>query len=833
MRYLFVFCVLFFIQGILYAQPAPSPEQFLGYKVGAKFTLHSRILAYFEAVEKARPSRLKIEKYGTTNEGRDLELAFIGLPENLKNLESIRLNNLGMAGLVSGNNPLMQDAPAIVWLSYNVHGNEPASSEAAMLSLYALTDDTNAKTQSWLKNTIVIIDPCMNPDGRDRYVNWYNSVVGKNFDANPQSREHSEPWPRGRSNHYYFDLNRDWAWQTQKETQQRMIKYNEWLPQVHVDFHEQSYNQPYYFAPAAEPFHEAITPWQREFQIEIGKNNARYFDANGWLYFTKERFDLFYPSYGDTYPIYNGAIGMTYEQGGINAGLGVKTADGDTLTLTDRALHHFTASLATVETSSLNATKLVREYKKYFDNNKNAQGSQYKTYVLTSKDANRLQELAILLKNNGIQFGITSSKSFKGYNYFSGKEESFVNEGYQLAVSAYQPGSVMVKVLFEPKTYLSDSATYDITAWSLPYAYGIKAYAVKDKLEISNYVLPAAATAVQSNYGILIPYTSFNASKVLASLLAQGVKVRFSEKPFVHNGKKYDAGTLIVLKGNNIEKWNDITNEACMKFNVQGDKVESGFVEKGADFGSPDVKFIKPPKVALLSGAQSYSLNTGEVWNFFDQVLNYPLTQINADEINRADLNNYDVLILPNGNYRLFKDKPVLDKLEAFVKKGGKIIAMENAVAQMADMGWGMKLKEEKTDENEKNDQDYSLLKKYGDRERDELMQSVSGAIYKVDLDSTHPLGFGYPAFYYTLKQNEQVYEFIKDGWNVGVIKQDNYVAGFVGNKLKQKLRNALIFGVEEKGNGSVVYLSDNPLFRLFWENGKMLFSNAVFLVGQ
>src|SRR5260221_1856021 len=228
---------------------------------------------------------------------------FIASNENIGRLEEIRKNNLRLAGIESTASPAITNMPVIVWLSYNVHGNEPASSEAAMQVLFDMVDPANTHTKAWLRNTVVIIDPCLNPDGRERYINFYNSVKAITPDANPMSREHSEPWPAGRTNHYYFDLNRDWAWQTQKETQARLALFNQWLPQIHVDYHEQGYNAPYYFAPAAEPFHRDITKWQHDFPNIIGKNNAKYFDRNGWLYFTKQEYDLLYPSYGDTYPI--------------------------------------------------------------------------------------------------------------------------------------------------------------------------------------------------------------------------------------------------------------------------------------------------------------------------------------------------------------------------------------------------------------------------------------------------------------------------------------------------------------------------------------------------
>jgi hypothetical protein len=826
--------LLLLCSSTIMSQSLQSPEQFLGYQVGTRYTRHHRIVEYFRSVAQARPDMVKLEKYGETNEGRELLLAFVSTPDNIQRLQSIQQNNQRLAGTARDKAaPVVANAPAIVWLSYNVHGNEPSSSEAALLTLYALTDPANTQTKEWLKNTVVVIDPCINPDGRDRYVNWFNSVVGKDKNANPVSREHAEPWPGGRSNHYNFDLNRDWAWQTQVETRQRLKKYNEWLPQVHVDFHEQGYNEPYYFAPAAEPFHEVITPWQRDFQNLIGRNNARYFDQNGWLFFTKERFDLLYPSYGDTYPIYNGAIGMTFEQGGHSrGGLAVVNEDGDTLTLVDRAQHHYTTSLSTVETASKNQQKLISEFKQYFDDSRSGKIGEYKTYVLTAADENKLRAVTQLLDRNGVEWGVVNNKNFRGFNYISGKEEAFADEGFHIAVSAYQPKAVMAKVLLEPRTVVTDSNTYDITAWSVPYAYGVKAYAVKEKLDVGNgWRTATEITPVNATYGMLIPYQSFNSAKLLADMLKQGVKVRFAEKPFTYQGKNYDRGTLIVLKTSNAPGWNDIANKACIKHHVQPVLLETGFMDKGADMGSPDVKIINgAPKVALLTGEQASSLGAGEVWHYFDQQLEYPINLINVSDLGRVNLRDYQVLIVPDGYYRSLGDKPTTDKLKDFVRGGGKLIAMENAVSLMAGGEWGIKNKDDKSGEDKG---EYANLRKYGDRDKGYLSASIPGAIFKLDLDNTHPLGFGYPDYYYTLKQDAALYDFMKDGWNVGVLKKDAHVSGYVGYKLKSKLKDATLLGVQDMGGGSVVYFSDNPLFRNFWENGKLLFANAVFLVGQ
>jgi hypothetical protein len=810
--------------------------------VGTHYTPHYKILNYVRSLAQAKPDMVKIEKYGETYEGRDLLVIYVASPENLKNLESIRQNNLALSGLSNNKTTIpASGSPAIVWLSYNVHGNETSSSEAAMLTLYSLVDPANASTKEWLKNTLVIIDPCINPDGRDRYVNWFNSVVGQNYNTDPLAREHVEPWPGGRTNHYNFDLNRDWAWQTQKETKQRMAKYNEWLPQIHVDFHEQSINNPYYFAPAAEPFHEVITPWQREFQNIIGRNNAKYFDQNGWLFFTKERFDLFYPSYGDTYPLYNGAIGMTFEQGGgPRGGLGVTTGSGEVLTLVDRVTHHYTTGLSTIEMASQNAARLVTEYKKFFDDSRAGKGNPVKTYVLTSDNAAKINSIANLLQLNKIEFGTLANKPFKGLNYITGKQENGSLKKYNIAVSSSQSKSVLARVLLEPKSKLVDSITYDITAWSLPFAFNVDAYAVSEAVSLAPYQASVSAKQLPaSTYGYLIPYNSINSVKVLGQLLKQGVKVRLTEKPFSFNQKQYDRGTLIVLQKTNPANLQTVLNVLAVKNDVEIEAVSSGFMDKGPDFGSPDVRPVRIPKVALLTGEQSSSLGAGEVWHLFEQQLDYPITLINATELGRTSLKNYNVLIVPDGNYRNLTDKNVTDKLREFVSSGGNLIAMENAVKQLASGDWGIKLKEDKEDKEDKKDDrkddkaDYSSLKRFENRELDDLRKSIPGAIYKVQLDNSHPLAFGFDSTYYTLKQDPDVYEFLKDGWNVGVLKKDNYVTGFAGAKVKSQLKDGLVFGVVNIGTGSVVFFADDPLFRHFWESGKLLFLNSVFLVGQ
>lgn len=821
-----------------FLQHALSPESFLGYKTGSRFTAHYKIAGYFKAIAQAYPEMVKVEKYGETFEGRELLLAYVSSPQNMQRLEEIRTNNLRMAGTLkdkSDKSIANENQVAIVWLSYNVHGNEPSSSEAAMETIFSLIDPTNARTKEWLKNTVVIIDPCLNPDGRDRYVNWYNSMKGSQPNADPQSREHNEPWPGGRSNHYNFDLNRDWAWQTQIETQQRMVMYNRWLPQVHVDFHEQYFNSPYYFAPASEPFHEVITPWQREFQTTIGKQNAKYFDEKGWLYFTKETFDLFYPSYGDTYPLYNGSIGMTYEQGGHSrGGLSVVTNSGDTLTLEDRVLHHLTTGLSTIEVASLHAKKLVAEFKQFFDNSRLGKGSSFKGYILTSNNASSISNLAKLLELNGIEYGTVGNVAkLRGIDYSNFKEGEVKLKTFNIAISSNQPRSVLAKVLLEPKSSLPDSLTYDITAWSLPYVYNVDAYALNTAIQILPFQNPVVQKTLPiSNYGYLIKYNSINSVKTIAQLLKNRIKIRYSEKPFTYKEHIYERGTIIVLQKGNPPNLADLLNEQSVLNGTEIEAVSTGFMEKGPDFGSADIKVLKTPKVALLTGEQVSSLAAGEVWHLFDRQLDYPLSLINISDAGRIDLSNYNVIIMPDGSYKSIGDKSITDKLKQFITNGGTLIAMEGAVQQIAsNVDWGFKLKDDKDDK--KDTSEYHLLKRYENRERDAVVNNIPGAIYKIQMDNSHPLAFGYPGYYYSLKQDQSVYEFLKDGWNVGVVKKDSYTTGFAGNKVKAHLKDGVVFGTVNLGSGTIVIMADNPLFRQFWDGGKLLFCNAVFLAGN
>ncbi len=827
-----------------YSQKILSPEEFLGYPLGSRFTPHFRVVDYFYHISN-NSTQVLVEKYGETYEHRPLILAFISNKENIQNLEIIRQNNLKLAGIVEGN--FSGKGPAILWLSYNVHGNESVSTEASLATLYALANTEDQEKQKWLQNTVIIMDPVVNPDGRERYVNFYYQYGNKSPNPNPDSKEHREPWPGGRANHYLFDLNRDWAWQTQKESQQRLKVYNNWLPQVHVDFHEQGFNDPYYFAPAAEPLHEAITRWQRDFQEEIGKNHSRYFDQNNWLYFTKERFDLLYPSYGDTYPTYNGAIGMTYEQGGSGrAGLAVITAEKDTLTLRDRILHHYTTGISTIEISSIHADNLLREFEKFFRDGKSNPSSSYKSYVIKNpENSNKIRDLMEFLDKMGIRYGHGRAvKSLKGFEYSSKSNKSFSTQENDLIISAFQPKSALLQVLFDPNPHLTDSVTYDITSWSLPYVYDLETYATSTKINVEKDVVRNSVPKLPKEnkpYAYISEWNSLNHQKFLSNLLAAGVKVRHTKEPFQIDGRNYSEGSLVITRSGNAglgSSFDEIIIEEAYKLNINIQPTATGMVARGKDFGSSAVKLLHAPNVAVLSGKDISSLAFGEIWHYFEQDINYPITIIDTDYFKEINLSTYDVLILPSGDYNAAFTGEKMEPLKMWIKNGGTLILMEEALAFFAGKEEFELQKYPGKEENKENKEEEIALPKipelYKNKTRKEISNYALGGIFKISLDNSHPLGYGYPTYYYTLKNNADGYHYLEKGWNVGTIKDENsLMSGFVGSKVKEKIKENLVFGVQEMGKGSIVYMVDNPLFRSFWYNGKLIFANAVFMVGQ
>ncbi|MEM8897413.1 MAG: M14 family metallopeptidase [Bacteroidota bacterium] len=829
----------------VFSQSVPSPAEFLGYELGEKFTYHHKILAYIDAVAASSEAVTAME-YGQTHERRPLKLAVITAPENMRQLDAIRKSNLQHAKLEAGE-PAMDQVP-IIWLSYSVHGNEAVCSEAAMETLYLLASQKADGASSWLKDMIIIMDPCLNPDGRDRYTNWYNGYQHAMVNPNPAAMEHIEPWPGGRLNHYLFDLNRDWAWQTQLESQLRMPMYQQWMPQVHADFHEMGKNSPYFFAPAAKPYHAIITPWQREFQELIGRNHAKYFDEEGWLYFSKEVFDLLYPSYGDTWPTFNGAIGFTYEQGGsASAGVSVTTDIGDTLTLKERIAHHVTAGLSTVETSYENRERLMREFNSFFSPTQKSLNSPYHTFVISaSNNSDKLAALADLLDKQNISYTAASGNTrTSGFDFQTRTERSInIAEG-DMMVSVEQNMGKMVQALFEPTTYLEDSVTYDMTAWALPYVYGLEAYATDSRPVVTSREFSleeiSSASATGNPYAMVMEWGDLADVKFLAAAFQKGMRARQSTNDFRIGNDRFSRGSLVFLRTDNPSSTFQADLSALA--NEHGRKltsVNTGYADEGRDFGSSSVRPLKAPKVAIVGGDGTSPLALGELWHHFEQELKYPVTllQLKYLSYGALDLNQFDVIVLPSGNYREH-----VSTLTAYSQAGGTLVVLERAIGSFGsggEEGAGTALarsieataEEGGGGEGEEEVDPEVYLKTYNEQERSNLSNYVAGSIYRVDLDETHPLAFGLGDHIHLVKRNSTVYPYFRSGgWNVGAFKPGAHTAGFTGYKLKKRLEHSLAVGVERSGSGQIIYMTDSPLFRGFWHQGKLLFGNAVFMM--
>ena len=812
---IFVFCF-----SSINAQSVQSPSEFLGYKLGTRFTRHHQVIAYFKYVSEASKS-VSIEKYGDTNENRPLYVSYISSEENITNIEKIREDNLKRTGIKEGS-PTTE--VGIVWMSYNVHGNEASSTEAAMITLYNLI----TKKQDWLKNTIVIIDPCINPDGRDRYANWYNQIKSSPYNTNPDVIEHNEPWPSGRPNHYLFDLNRDWAWATQIETQQRLKIYNKWMPHIHVDFHEQFINIPYYFAPGAEPFHEIISDWQRNFQTEIGKNHAKYFDEKGWRYFTKESFDLLYPSYGDSYPTFMGAIGMTYEQAGHGkAGLGIIIDNKTELSLKDRIEHHTTTGLSTVEVASKNNTKMIEEFEKFFDNSKLTN----KSYVLKGSPE-KIKQVIKLLNKHEIKSYFADQQNVKAFDYQANTNKTIKISKNDLIVTTNQPKGKMVTVLFEKETRLSTPITYDITAWSIPYAYGLQGFSSKSVIALSQDTTNKEeniSNLINKNaYAYINKWNEVSDAAFLGDLLQKKINVRFSRTNFTVEGNSFEKGTLIILRGENrhLSNFDDTIVKIADKANKKLNSSKTGFVDTGSDFGSSKVSLIKQKNIAVLTGKGTDSKSFGEIWHFFETQLKYPLNVIDTGNLKQIEFPKYQVLILPEGYTAKEND---LKAITSFATSGGTVIAIGSSLKSFADKK-DFLLKKKKTEEK-KDSLGANNLIAYNKREIENIKKRISGSIFKSIVDNTHPMGFGYETSYYNLKLNSSSYKLLEKGVNVGYFpKKANSISGYAGEKALKNIPNSLLIGVETKGKGKLIYMVDNLLFRSFWENGKLFFANAIFL---
>ncbi|WP_026998745.1 M14 family zinc carboxypeptidase [Eisenibacter elegans] len=822
----------------LNAQSLLSPDDFLGYPLGQRFTPHHRVVAYFEHVAERSPS-VVLEYYGQTYEGRLLIAAFVGAEPLIQSREDIRLHNRIITGLDQGSAP-GQHRP-IIWLSYNIHGNEASGTEAAMRTLYTLASAPTAEIQAWLGEMLVVIDPCENPDGRDRYAIWHAQAVGKRGNGHIAAWEHHEPWPGGRFNHYIFDLNRDWAWQTQQESRARTRLIGQWMPHVHVDFHEMGVFSQYFFPPSASPYHPALSDWQREFPQYLGETIAQYFDQSNQLYFTKEVFDLFYPSYGDTWPSYQGALGYTYEQSGSGRGSTATYRGQDTLTLERRLNNHHEAGMATLRAAYTHRQKILQEFANYFKTARQGPKGDYRSFVVKgTNDTAKLRTLLRILDGQQIQYAYSSSGG-SGWDYKAHKMGSFAKDEGDIVISTAQPQGHLAKILFEPVAALEDSITYDLTAWALPYALGLEAYASKGNIgskkdSVKLDFEPNTPTA-RPPYAFAFPWKATQQASLLAACLEAGLNLRTTTSPFEIEDQTFERGTMLLTQADNRhldpETFANLVISLANKAQQPLKPLYTGLVSKGRDLGASGFPLIRKSNVAIVGGDGVAPTSFGEIWHYFEEQVSTTVTVLQTNYLGSVDLREFDVIVLPSGNYRKHSEQ-----LLAYIHQGGRVVALERSIelfaqAQETQLAQAIAAKESAKQNKDKDKPAKDPAKmRYEDREREAMTEGIEGAVYKVYLDDSHPLAFGETETVFWMKRNPKTYPYLTENgaWTVGRFEEDSYLHGFVGHKLKPQIPKTLAFGLEFYGDGEIIYFTDTPVFRGFWHATQQLFANAVWL---
>ncbi len=797
----------------------PSPEEFLGYGIGERHTRHDLIVAYFKKLAEVS-ERVTFYEYGKTHEGRILSMLTITTPENLRNLDALKAQHLAFTD--PNRSPTNYDeVPVFINLAYNVHGNEPSSSEAALLSAYTFAASNATEIINYLSKAVVFIDPAINPDGRDRHTQWANSYQGSPLVADPQDAEHDEYWPGGRTNHYWFDLNRDWLLAINPESRGKLNWYHEWYPNVVTDFHEMGSQSTYFFEPMkTNGSLDPIMPKENyeDLNSMFGAYYAKALDSIGSLYFTKEVFDGTYPGYGSSYPDLQGGLGLLFEQAS-SRGHKQTTAFGE-ITFPFTIRNQYTSSITTVKAAVENKAYL-RKYQQDFFRSAltNAGKSAIKAYKFGDNyDQNRVKAFIDKLLLHKI-------------NVYKSDDRSYL-------VPTKQPQYRMVQTMFETYTKYRDSVYYDASAWSVANFYNI-GYQGVTKASLGDPVLSTKDIAVvapvqRSNYAYLIDWDDYNAPAVLNYLQQNGLVLSASFKPFTSKtttgNKSFNYGTLLVpvsLQKKSGEEVFSLLSKAQQKFNVPMYSVSSGFNLMGVDLGSRYVQPVTKPKAAMIIGEGVRSYEAGEVWHLLDTRVHMPITKIPIRNFNRADLDKYNTLVMVSGSYSF--NKKTMDNIKAWVEKGNTLITIGTASKWAIDK----KLVKESLIKEEKDSTKTATRKPYVDASENLGKESVGGIIVKAQLDLTHPLGFGYRNEMIPVYKNNTVWLAPSKNEYATVAKYapQPLIDGFITDANRDTyLKPSASLLVSSVGRGRVVLFADNPNFRGSWYGTNRLFLNALFL---
>jgi hypothetical protein len=820
---------------------SPTPEQFLGYKLGERFTPWPRIVDYFNALAKSS-NLITVQQFGETYEHRPLILAIVTSPKNRAQLDAIRANVVALAnGAVSADRAadIAKTSPAVAWLAFGVHGNESSSAEAAMAVASTLVNDP--ASAAMLDNLVVVIDPLLNPDGRERYVQWFTRTRGVDANANPDAFEHTEPWPGGRFNHYLIDMNRDWAWSSQRETRARIVQYRQWMPQVFVDFHEMFYNSTYFFPPDAKPINVNLPKDVNRWLEIFGRANADAFTKKGWPFFVGETFDLFYPGYGDSWPSLHGAIGMTYEVAGHSrAGISVQRDDGSVYTLADRIARHTTSGLTTLRTAAAHRQELLR----YSYEAARTQLAATETTFLVASGAPGFAALVEMLQRQGIDIGTLGAPvTVKATRVDAAgtKEESRTFAAGTAVISTRQANGGLVQTLMErtpvfTKGFLEEQRQraqedepdqfYDLTAWSLPLAMNVESWSTTAPVGgVKPLPAPSQPAFRAASYGYLVDGNEANVYRVAGRLLRDEVKFNVSEDPIAVGERTFARGTIVVLKGNNKSDVDAALERIGRDEMVAFFPVESGWIG-GTAFGSERIRFIRDPKIALVGGNGTNPTSYGMLWHTLDVDTPIPHTTISADALRGTDFSHYRVLILPDGGvYGERLGKGGIEKLKAWLNGGGTLVAIKNASRFLREKE--VEISKAKLWEPPKKKDDDKSATPAEERYHE---FSVPGAAFRTKINDRSFFTFGVPrAPFVLLEGSEAILPVSHRVDNVVTIDKDNpLAAGVAWPESLDRLKGSAYMVAERYGRGYVVTFADEPHFRLFWRGTLPLFLNTV-----
>ena len=683
----------------------PTPRKVLGHDWARDITSHSEMERYLRALVKAAPDRVVLVPYGKTYEGRTLYYLVIARPDHLQRREAIRAANLQLADPQrtppEKAREIVARQPALVWLAYCIHGNETSGPEAALLTAYHLLADRRPQTRKLLDNVVVLIDPLQNPDGHERFVNVYRETRGTFPDSQPLAAEHTERWPSGRFNHYLFDMNRDWFLQSQRESQAKVAAYLQWQPQIYVDAHEMGYNATYFFTPKADPVNPFFLPQQIESLDLLGRQLARRFDEYGFTYTTREMFDGFYPGYGSTWPTFQGGLGNLWEQAGVR-GLVIRRDDQRPLRFEDAVRHHYVSSLATIEYAAAGAQRLVEEF--YEARRRSIQlgddGPVRHYFLPPGKYPQRAARVARLLRDNGIQVGRTSQgiKADCTDIRTAEKKQREIPAG-SFHISVAQPAGRLVRVLLDRSVDMSrefierqiqrnadrfPDEIYDVTAWSLPLAFGVDCLSTEAAIEVPSVAWDGAGPAGQvvggrAKVAYVVPDHDAAVPAVL-SWLRKGLRVHVADRDFQMGDDECSRGTFILRTAENPTTLHDAMGQAAKEFGLRILAGNTGLVSAGAQLGGPYVQWVRPPKVALLVDRPT-SYTAGHTWYLFDQVWRYPVTRVSGSNLSRLDLHDFNVLVLPDGDYsgREGPSEKDVGRLRQWISEGGTLVLIKRA----------------------------------------------------------------------------------------------------------------------------------------------------------